>query len=98
MQFECNLIPCHISMRIKYPSSHFMKRIIYAFLQRNTVLQELNVSYNNIGDEGAAYLAEALAANDYLKVIDLSWNKIRPFGIVQIAKAVQASVIYKCDP
>lgn len=62
-----------------------------SLFQRNTVLQELNLSYNNIGDEGASCVAKGLAANDYLKILDISWNKIRPFGTVQVVKAVQVS-------
>ena len=58
-------------------------------MQHNNILQDLNLSYNNISDAGAVYISEALAVNDYLKTLDLSWNMIRPQGAVSLFKAVQ---------
>lgn len=70
------------------------KKCFAFFLQHNNILQDLNLSYNNIGDAGATYLAEALTYNDYLKILDLSWNMIRPQGAVNLFRAVQVTSRY----
>jgi hypothetical protein len=60
----------------------FVKRL-------NEIMQSLRYNDNvdcqglNLGDQGMAYVGEAFAYNDALKVVDLSSNGIGPDGACQ---------------
>ena len=45
-------------------------------LETNTTLSELNLDYNNIGDEGATAIAKALETNTTLSELNLGGNNI----------------------
>ena len=48
------------------------------FLKKNNHLQKINLSSNNIGDEGMKYLSESLKINSILNSLNLDNNKIGP--------------------
>ena len=55
-------------------------------LARNDpTLTTLNISYNKIGDTGAALIAQALTSNSSLTKLYLSNNQIGPTGATSIA-------------
>ena len=56
-------------------------------LKTNKVLQELDISKNNITDEGAKRLAEAMQENSTLSVFNISKNFISKKGIMNIIEA-----------
>ena len=64
-------------------------------LQANTALKELDLSRNEIGDEGARELAKMLQANTALKELDLSRNEIGHEGAHELAKMLQANTALK---
>jgi len=56
------------------------------------VLTELRLDENNIGDEGAAAIAEALRGNEVLTTLNLANNpQIRDQGAAAIAEALAAT-------
>ena len=57
-------------------------------LKNNTSLKNLDLSGNNIGDDGAKAIAEALKKNTSLKSVNLSWCDIGDDGIEAIAEAL----------
>ena len=69
----------------------FVKRL-------NEIMQSLRYNENvdcqglNLGDQGMAYVGEAFAYNDALKVVDLSSNGIGPDG----AYAYMCVCVYVC--
>ena len=56
-------------------------------LKTNKVLQELDISKNNISDEGTKRLAEAMQENSTLCVLNISKNFISKKGIMNIIEA-----------
>ncbi|CAF4417020.1 unnamed protein product, partial [Adineta steineri] len=51
-------------------------------------LTKLELHENQIGDEGAQYLGEALQNNTTLTKLDLSYNRIRAEGAKNLGKAL----------
>jgi Ran GTPase-activating protein (RanGAP) involved in mRNA processing and transport len=51
-------------------------------------IKTLNLSNNNIGDEGARYLAEVLKVKRTLIQLDLSGNQVTDGGVQLLAKAL----------
>ena len=64
-------------------------------LQANAALKELDLSRNEIGDEGACELAKMLQANTALKELNLSGNRIGDEGACELAKMLQANTALK---
>mmetsp|Transcript_1916 Transcript_1916/g.2198 ORF Transcript_1916/g.2198 Transcript_1916/m.2198 type:complete len:960 (-) Transcript_1916:1304-4183(-) len=62
----------------------FMIRV----LSRNKSLVYLDLSNNEIGDEGTAVIADVLSVNSGLLVLDLQLNKISPRGAKYIADSL----------
>jgi len=52
-------------------------------------LRDLNLSRNNIGDRGAASIAEFIQTHYHMKTCKLSWNKIKGKGGIAIAEALK---------
>ena len=52
-------------------------------------LRELDIKGNDIGDEGAEWIAAALEANANLTTLDLGYNYIGPRGVRAIADALR---------
>ena len=48
----------------------------------------MDISYNQVGDEGAGRLAEALATNSALTTLYLSENKVGAAGAAKLAEAL----------
>ena len=51
-------------------------------------LEELNISYNTLGDHGAELLSEGITNTKTLRVLDISGNNIGPSGTTAIANAL----------
>ena len=62
-------------------------RPIFLF-QQNTILQKLLLKHNEFADETARGLSEALAGNEYLKMLDLSWNHFMTSSAEYIADII----------
>ncbi|KAA6401640.1 MAG: hypothetical protein EZS28_002833 [Streblomastix strix] len=66
-------------------------------------LQSLNLSNNNIGNDGACSLAQALRVNKYIKSLNLDSNVIGDMGIIAISQSLlpqysqQLCNINECD-
>ena len=58
-------------------------------LRKNTTLQTLNLTGNNIGNEGAIALAEAIKINKTLTYINLSKNSIGEEGCLALKDAIR---------
>jgi hypothetical protein len=63
-------------------------RFIADSLQQNSVLQDINLSSNNIGPDGAFWISKCLEENSALQKIDLRFNNIGDDGIKWIAGAL----------
>ena len=61
-------------------------------LQINSTLKKLDISDNDICDDGAITLSECLKTNVELIELDISWNKIGCKGASAIAKAIQVNI------
>ena len=55
------------------------------------MLTELDLYEQNIADEGAGEIAEALKTNNSLTTIDLRWNKITDAGAKKIAEVLKTN-------
>mmetsp|Transcript_2468 Transcript_2468/g.7827 ORF Transcript_2468/g.7827 Transcript_2468/m.7827 type:complete len:501 (+) Transcript_2468:83-1585(+) len=65
---------------------------VAALLRKNTYLQRLLVSSNELGDEGIALIAKALKRNTTLVYMDLSYNDISEPGARSLLDALQTNV------
>jgi len=63
-------------------------KAVAAALDGNTTIAELDLSYNNIDDEGVAALADALRRNRALLRLDLRGNDIGAAGCAALASAL----------
>lgn len=65
--------------------------VLGQFLKRNTFMQNLQLEWNSLGlwDSGMAALAEGIALNQVLIVLDLKSNQITHEGAGQIAAALK---------
>lgn len=67
---------------------------IAVLMNANLCIKEWNLSNNNIDDEGAKTIADAIEKGDLLTTkIDVSDNKITPTGEGYFAKAMQNSTV-----
>ena len=57
-------------------------------LAANSALTSLDLSFNQVGDEGAGRLAEALATNSTLSTLDLRHIQARDEGAMRLAEAL----------
>ena len=57
-------------------------------LSVNSSLEELDISYTSIGDEGVAHIANALQTNTTMKVLDVSNCDISDKGAESLARAL----------
>ena len=64
-------------------------------LKVNSALQELNILFNNISDEGAEALAEALRVNTALQELNLGFNDISGKGAKVLAEAMKVNSALK---
>ena len=63
-------------------------KAVAAALDGNTTIAELDLSYNNIDDEGVAALADALRRNRALLRLDLRGNDVGAAGCAALASAL----------
>ncbi|CAF1690938.1 unnamed protein product, partial [Adineta ricciae] len=59
------------------------------FLENNKTITTLNLSFNQIQDDGAKYLADVLKQNQKLKTLDLRSNRIGNIGAQQLEIALK---------
>lgn len=57
--------------------------------ETTTALKYLDLSDNDITDDGAAALAKMLSTNSVLRTLDLSKNDIGSYGVEKLAEALQ---------
>ena len=54
-------------------------------------LEELNISYNNLGDHGAELLSKGITNTKTLRVLNIGYNNIGPSGTTAIANALTSN-------
>ncbi|RMZ94227.1 leucine-rich repeat-containing 34-like isoform X1 [Brachionus plicatilis] len=69
---------------------------LYHTLKINSWVFNLDLRFNNLGDEGATWIAKLISENSTLKFLNLMCNEIGPDGAEQIALALQknTSIVY----
>ncbi|CAM4805309.1 unnamed protein product [Rotaria magnacalcarata] len=77
-----------LSLRSMKLTNADMEIVAYYGILRNMTLTTLNLSWSNIGEEGAAHLANALATNKTLATLDLTYNDIGEDGAAHLANAL----------
>jgi Ran GTPase-activating protein (RanGAP) involved in mRNA processing and transport len=60
---------------------------IYGILSSST--GTVSIQNNNIGDDGATQLADALKSNNIITAISLDRNKIGGMGVIKLANALK---------
>eukprot|EP01087_Luapelamoeba_hula_P024976 TRINITY_DN9696_c0_g1_i1.p1 TRINITY_DN9696_c0_g1~~TRINITY_DN9696_c0_g1_i1.p1 ORF type:complete len:1325 (+),score=299.28 TRINITY_DN9696_c0_g1_i1:269-4243(+) len=63
-----------------------------AVLERNTTITELNLSENEIGDDGIVPISRMLEKNKAIKSLDLTFNKLSDKGIKHISACLNNNV------
>ena len=63
-------------------------KLIAEAIGKNTTLQELDISHNEIGDDGIIAIGQQLQFNNTLRYLNVSANKITNVGAVCIAEAL----------
>ena len=58
-------------------------------LWNNTTVEELNISLNEISDEGAIAIFDCLKYNKTLKILDLSQNKLYSYMMLNLQKYIE---------
>ena len=53
-----------------------------------TCLEELDISHNKLGDNGAVILADGIIKNNTLKLLEIGYNDIRARGAIAIANSL----------
>ncbi|KAJ3338553.1 hypothetical protein HDU93_009401 [Gonapodya sp. JEL0774] len=66
-----------------------VKAVVDALKSGTTVLVEINLRENPIGDDGAKEIARLVKFNDNLEILRLAACKIGPLGVEQIAEALK---------
>ena len=61
-------------------------------LNRNAILQKLDLHYNYIGANGVAAVSLTLERHSRLEVLNLNWNQFDRVGAVAIASALKVNV------
>ena len=64
--------------------------VIGALVVLSTALIELELGYNSIKPEGAAWLARGVARSTSLQSLSLAWNRLGPDGLIALASAVSS--------
>ena len=70
-------------------------REIFTNLQHNTTLTSLNLSFAEITDEGADYIAQAFECNHCLEIIDITHNAFKIDGCHCIINSVMSNATLK---
>ena len=63
--------------------------LLSAFIYNNTIIQQLDISYNNISDDGAEAISECLKNNNTLQQLDMSYNNISDDGAEAISECLK---------
>ena len=59
----------------------------------NIITQKLDISCNNIGDDAAVIISDALKYNNVLKELDMSQNQISTRGMNKLSKSIKDSTL-----
>ena len=62
--------------------------LISAFLFQKERIQKLDISYNNISDDGTVAISEYLSSNNTLQQLNLSHNQVSSLGITNMSTAL----------
>lgn len=76
---KLNLSDYNIGLEVKH---------LFSMLKENNTLLELDLSCNNIDDEGAEYLADMLLVNKTLQYVNLNGNNIGDKGVRSISASL----------
>ena len=75
--------------------TNVISSMIASILMQNKTVTELNLSSNQIGDDGIEKLANALRVNNTLQNLDVSNNKIGNRGVESLANALKENKTLK---
>ena len=93
------LIQPHItslqSLNISYSMTAEGAQTLSKIIQHSTCLETLDVSFNQIGDNGALALGEVLHTNNSLQVLDVTFNAIGDDGAKALAEALHVNTSLK---
>ena len=70
-------------------AASYLSELLKKIRSNDPTLTTLDLSYNNIGDEGAKVIADALKGNKTLTTLDLSHNNIEVEGTKALAEALK---------
>ena len=94
----CNLTACltcikHLSSlcSLDLSNNHISDIVVEALTKSNTMLQKVNLSQNDISDNGICFIYNYLKINNKLCELDLSRNNITDKGAKRLAKAFQVN-------
>ena len=65
--------------------------LISGFLSQNDRIQSLDLSCNNISDDGAAAISEYLKKNNALQNLNMSHNEVTSEGVIKILKSIHSN-------
>ena len=85
-----SLNACHKFCLEKFSNTEAI--LVSKFLYYNTNILKLDISYNDISDDGAVAISECLKNNNTLQELNMSQNKVSDYGIINIGKALQINI------
>jgi len=85
-----SIVPQHASLQILH-LSHNRLAAVSLQLSNNSVLKELYLEYNALGEEACQYLAHGLRRNSVLQVLQLNYNLVGNAGCEALAQALQSN-------
>ena len=65
--------------------------LVSAFLSRNLKIQNIDISFNDISDDGAVSISEYLEYNALLQELNISHNEITNDGIIKILGSINSN-------
>lgn len=85
------LLPHHPSLKILHLSHNRLTNISLSLLATNTVLTELYLEYNALGQTACEDLAKGLQHNTSLTVLQLNYNQVGDAGCRALAEALRSN-------
>ena len=75
-------------------TSEYAKKVAKV-IDRNLVLQDLDISHNLLGDDGMLIICDSLKSNETLQILNISENKITCKGAKELADALEKCKLKK---